>query len=961
MPLTLVTGPANSEKAGVVLDAYRAAVPRDPILVVPTRADAEHYRRELAASGTVLGARVERFAGLVAEIARRGDVRGRPLGRIGRERVAGAAIATTRLQALAEPARSPGFARAAVALFGELESGGVEPARLTVALRQWAGDGARRAYADDVAAIYSSYRRALERVGRTDEQLFGRAALDALRLAPGRWGATPVLLYGFDDFTPLELDAIETLARVVDAPVTVSLNYEPGRFAFAGRATTYQTLAPLAAQQRVLAPLDDHYEAAGRRALHHLERSLFEGPGERVAADGAVRLLEGGGERAELELVAAEIAALLRDGYAPRDVAVALRSPGTVAPLIDSVFGGAGVPHALERRVRFADTPLGGGALALLRAALLDGDAGDLVRWLRTPGVVEQPALVDSLERDVRRRALSGGDALARWEADRWALDAVARVREAHARGSHALLERVEAELHGLFVRPRQRAAAALDQLELEDARALAQAQAALGELRELAGGGLAPGPSELLGALAGLELHVGGDDAEAVLVTDALALRARRVRALAVCRLQEGLFPAAHRPEPFFSERERTEIALASGLALARPPDPLSAERYLFYAAVSRPRERLILSWHSADDDGAPALRSLFVDDVCDLFEPQLFERRVRRALGAAGEAPATQGISPRAVAALANEAVLRDLRERPAWSASALETWARCPVRWLVERQLAARDLEPEPAPLVRGGLTHEALRRTLSELAQRTGSARVTAASLPLARELLGEAIAQAAPGFAISTNPERLRAAVREVQLDIERYLDDVADNGSAFEPRQFELAFGGLDEDGEAAPPLPLCGGRLPLRGRIDRVDVDAGGRRAIVYDYKGRNVAKPDDWLEQRVFQLPLYMLAVSELLGLDAVGGFYQPIGPRRPDERRPRGLLVEGVDDELALVGGDRRDAAEVRALLDAAVARALAALDELRAGELESRPHSCGYDGRCVYPSVCRVEAV
>jgi hypothetical protein len=48
VPLTLITGPANSEKAGAVLDSYRSAIAREPILVVPTRADVEHYRRELA-------------------------------------------------------------------------------------------------------------------------------------------------------------------------------------------------------------------------------------------------------------------------------------------------------------------------------------------------------------------------------------------------------------------------------------------------------------------------------------------------------------------------------------------------------------------------------------------------------------------------------------------------------------------------------------------------------------------------------------------------------------------------------------------------------------------------------------------------------------------------------------------------------------------------------------------------
>ena len=87
--------------------------------------------------------------------------------------------------------------------------------------------------------------------------------------------------------------------------------------------------------------------------------------------------------------------------------------------------------------------------------------------------------------------------------------------------------------------------------------------------------------------------------------VLDPLALRARRVRALFLCGLQEGLFPAPARPEPYLSEEERRGLAEASGLRLGRPGDALAAERYLLYAAISRPLELLVLSWHTTDDDG--------------------------------------------------------------------------------------------------------------------------------------------------------------------------------------------------------------------------------------------------------------------------------------------------------------------------------------------------------------------
>src|SRR4051794_41654029 len=95
MSLTLISGPANSAKAGEVLERLRAALAREPVLVVPTAADAAHYARELAGAGIVFGAQVTTFSGLTRDIARlAGSVApGRRLGRLARGRVVRAVVA----------------------------------------------------------------------------------------------------------------------------------------------------------------------------------------------------------------------------------------------------------------------------------------------------------------------------------------------------------------------------------------------------------------------------------------------------------------------------------------------------------------------------------------------------------------------------------------------------------------------------------------------------------------------------------------------------------------------------------------------------------------------------------------------------------------------------------------------------------------------------------------------------
>ena len=973
MSITLVTGPANSGKAQVVMDAVRRhlAQGEEPILVVPTGADVEHYLRELAGAQAATGVRVLRFSGLLDEIVRRAGVRTPVLGALARERIVGT------LSACGGEEQRPGFRRALGELFAELQVARVTPPRLAQALRDGLGEG-DTALGFDLAGAYGEYRRLLERLGRLDQQQRALLALDRLRERRYLWGRapTPVLLYGFDDLTPLQLDAIETLGSLVDADVTVSLPYEPGRVAFAGRAGTFQSLAPLA-RQLALAPRDEHYAATSRAPLSHLERSLFE-PGATRADPGwpepAVELLQGGGERAELELIAGRVVELIDRGVPAEEIAVVVRRPREAAPLVGEVFGAAGIPHAMPVKRPFGDTAAGRALIGLLRCVpgpdgVAPGTAADLLVWLRAPGRLDHPEMADSLELELRRAGLRTVEqARARWEERRFPLEAIDGLARAQQRGPAALAERAAGELLRLFAAPRRGRAAVLGAEEMDEARALAGGRSALAELRELAR--LAPDAApatagELAAVLAGIEVNSGElPSAGFVAVLDPLALRARRVRALFLSGLQEGLFPLRARPQPLLGERERAKVARASGLHLGVTEDVLAAERYLFYALVSRPQERLVLSWHETDDDAAPLSRSLFVDDVCDLFDERLSQERERRALGALDAArPAA---SPAAALAagghLVDERVLARLRDR-VWSGTSIEKWVGCPVKWFVEGLLAPERFEPEGEPLVRGGLAHLVLSETLAQLREETGSARITPTTRVRACELMNASLdaAQADPEHRVSVSPERASALVRSLRADLERYIDHAAELEGSLVPSELELGFG-FDQPGEGDHGEPSglpafdLGGGVRLRGRIDRIDVGANGE-AVVLDYKAKNAPPRDKWVAERNLQVALYMQAAEQLLGLHVAGGLYQPLSGK---DLRARGVLLDDHDAADNCVRTDRVEAEELDELLAEVLEIARAAADEAGRGRLEPRPDSCGFGGRgCMYPTICRCE--
>lgn len=965
MSLELVTGPANAEKAGAILDRTRelASGGADPILVVPTRPDVLAFRRELAAEGHVFGVRVETFSGLSREIA---GCAGRSAGaapEIVRLRVAQAAVDATRLAALADSAATPGFAAAFASLCRELAEARIGPGLWYTAVRAWAAEEPRRAvYAEELGALYGAYRDRIDAAGG-EPATRAYELHDALRLQPASWGGTPVLFYGFDDFTAPELDAVRTLAAL-GGPVVVSLPYEDGREdIYRARGRTLAELRELAGDRHVQLPPGPEPVAA----LAHLERCLLTLEPAREDPGDAVRLLSGGGERAELELIAETARVAIAGGTPPEEIAVALRDSDRAAPLVQRVFAEAGVPIALERRVPIAHTTLGRGLLALLAAVLPGGTAEDLLAWLRTPGRLDHPETADRLERDLRRAgpcdAAAAHDAWERLAGFRFAeLDDLS----ARAGDPAGFCELLIARAEELLVRPWRGTGAVLPAESAEDAAALRRVRLALEQLVRLARTmpALAPDPATL-GALLGAEQVTVGTPPGPGLVTvaDPLRLRARRVRLLLLGRMQEGVFPPPAAGDPFLGDAERLAINVAGGLRLQLREDRLDAERWLLYSAVSRPTERLVVSWHRGDDDGEPRVRSLFVDDVLGCFTPALGDAVTDRRLGEVGFA-AGGGARQRRLAAAAGAAdaapepglgpltdplALQEIRERDAWAARSIELWVTCPARWFVEWLLGPERLDPNPPPMIRGGIYHRVLQETFEQL-----RGRLTEAQLPNARSIALGALREACAAERLAGRDQEHDALVRRLEADVLRYLAFAASSGTVFRPAHFELSFGTRRDDVEPV----VLGEGLRVSGRIDRVDVSPDGTAAIIIDYKGKSGTRPQKrWTQDGALQVGLYALAVRELLpGVRVAGALYQPINGK---DLRPRGFVQQGDDPDRAdVVRPDRLAPENVDELLEGVRATAERAVGELRRGEVRPQPGDCGYrDDVCAHPSICR----
>jgi DNA-binding transcriptional ArsR family regulator len=979
MSLSLIVGPPNSGRAGEIHARLEAALDRDPVLVVPTLDDAHRFERELcakagaraAANAAVVGASIRTFRPFTEEIAAATGAALRPLlSEAQRLALVRSALRQTELRALSGSAGRRGFAPALEHLIGELQAALVTPGELASAASELE-DGA---YESELARLYGAYVERREAAGRDDPRSSVRKVATSLRDGADRWGARPVLLYGFDDLTEEQLELLAALVGATE--VTVAVNYED-REALAPRSVLLSRLREeLGDAELSELPFDDGY--TGSATLRHLDRHLFEAGAVRVEPDEGIVLLECGGERGEAEAVGGEVAELLAAGVPADGIAVVLRQPERRGPLYGRVFEGFGIPVAVEASVPLARTAAGRGLAALARASLLDGSGDELLAFMRArPG--KPQGIGDWVERRLLRgRARTADELIAGWEAPPWMH---ARLRD--ARPGADWLRSLAAAAHELAAEAHQGREPVDDRLHRsgpEDAvpfvplelRAAAAAAATLTDLAELDAmpGCAAPSPAEVLELLEEVRVPLWRGPTEGrVRVLSPHRARAARARHLFVASLQDGEFPGGQTQDPLLGDERRARLGIA---ALSRR-DPATEERYLFHACASRPTERLWLCWRSSDEEGRPAARSPFVDDVLDLLapDPREAEEKLKRVRGLdrvvfeASEAPSARELQ-RSLAAhgprlaedlpgpLADHGVLEELRRRDPIGPGTIEKWIECPYRWFVDHELRPQRLEPQPDSLTAGSIVHDVLERLYGDPPGDDGIPRP--GDLDRWRQRAAALLTEESERRGLAPDRPQTRILVARMRAQIDRLLAREADSESELRPALLEAHFG--EEERSVQPALDL--GDVRIHGQIDRVDLTPDRRFGVVYDYKtGSRAWAAAKLAEEGKLQLQLYARALRDLWGIEPIGGLYYPLGSR--DDPRPRGFVAGGADatELLDLVRSDRLEHENVQETLDAGVSRAREKAAAMRGGEIDRDPNGGKCPKWCHYQPICRLE--
>jgi ATP-dependent helicase/nuclease subunit B len=965
MGLSLVVGPAHAGKVALLLERFLDVLETEPWLLVPNRVEVERVERDLLGRRpALLAGRIGTFDDIFENIA---ESAGPPVASEPQRALAvRRALAGVQLDGLSASAATAGFVETLLQTIGELESALVDVDLL----------------GGDLPGLVTAYRRQLAALGLRDRNGLRRDAVERLRGDLEAWSGQPVLAYGFEDLTGAEWALLEALAARAD--VTVSIPYEPGRTVFAALERTVGELAELArgnVDQLPRAP-------AGLvpAALAHLEHELFtDEPEPGPPLDGSIRFLEGAGKRGTAELLASEVAALVRGGTPPERIGVVCESVDRWRAPLEGAFAQLHVPFAVEHPRRLGETPLGAALLSLLRYEWISGGRGDLFAFLRSPFSGLERRSVDFVEGRLRGRAVVDR-AHVEEESERLRGAAVPALLELRAQshalaGAGTLLRLMIRNAWGLEAPPTSRDAQI-------DARAYRAAERTLDEIRACVGADVTTDE-----VLAGLERTRIAPETPArghVAVLDHERARTRSFEVVFVLGLEEGTFPRRDRPSPLLGDELRRDL----GPRLERP-NAVARDRYLFYTTCTRARQRLVLVREATNDEGIPREPSPFWEDVEALYsEAELQRATRRRGLNALTwsleSAPSererlralvrlaaddTEGAASLAAAndwtrrldrartafdrgtRLRNPAALRPLASKTVFSATELERFADCSSAWLFERVVDPKKIDAEPDPILRGQVMHTTLNRFYSSLPRELDSERVTPENLDAAIELMHRCLEDALEsGVRLDLTGLQELELRHTLRSDLEGFLRDEAASDVQFVPRRLEVAFG----SDRAAPELQRglsLGDDLWLSGKIDRIDIDPFSARGIVQDYKsGKGAHSARDIDRELRLQIPLYVLALRDLVGVEPLGGVYRALAGRR----LTRGMLRESARDDLpGFAKDDYLDEEAFWSQVESARGRAAENALRIRAGDVRHDPKGDGCPSWCDLWPMCRVE--
>jgi len=851
----------------------------------------------------------------------------------------------------------------------------------------------------DLEKVYDAYERELKKRGLIDQR-------DSLRLLEeglerGEFSdpqLCKVWIDGFSDFSKLQLSFIEFLTRHADeVTVTLTVEEDPLRqVLFQVVSETQTMLEDLGFQKKWMG--NKNYRTSDK-LLQHLEKNLFrEGNITKIASDHSVQIFEATGLLGEMEMIAREIKRLVRaQNYNFSDIAVLFRTTDPYIKVIQSVFRKFQIPIEIHERLRLRTNPIARTLLSFFEILLRDWSRTDIFNFLKSSYIRSDYELVCELElRALQKGIFKDREYWLRSFPQAKPFQEVARFEDEFLKlkSVDQFTQWVKAVMKhfGLLDFP-----ASADEKTRTDREAARRITLLLEELKVKSKAWREVDPKGFVRELAALIdvdlFSIHARDKNRVQIYNVSLARQKEYKAVFLAGLLEKQFPIQIKEDPILSDLERHTLNEKGEVLKERLPRQ-AFERYLFYLAVTRANEHLILSYPRFNLEGKETLPSFYVEEVRLLFSGNLLskEQHVTDVLPAwediATEEEAEEFViktiwsipegkrndrEDRIAFALYNhliaqpnfealihrlikpiEGVITDERvkikfspENRTWSPTYLEEYAECPYRFFSHRLLGFES-QAEGIDIKRKGtILHDVLehfftwRRDKKE--ENVSFEEAKDFCVKKFNEFWEEEPLIGDRYYRIELERKKMQEMILEV-LRMEFIEKKPPIPGLV--PQYFEYEFKDLILKGESRD--------IVIRGKIDRIDVDSDKKYALVIDYKTGKKFDIGALANGTLLQLPLYLIAVREKLGLKPLGGHLYSLSKVTSSGFHHQDNLAEaGVNTKKHNHFSEK----EFEEVLKRSVRFIEKFVEGIEHAEIPVKPRDCV--PYCSYSSICRIE--
>lgn len=654
--LHLITGASPDERSRAFCEALKAAPSNAPALViVPDQYSYESEKRLYNALGaarfnSIGTAGFNRLAELIAKSCGRHELR--------------TAQDNSRLIAMYRAVRrfredksalfykrsleKGRFIGEMISLVTELLRSGVTPEDLRAAADRLSGSLSRKLC--DLAAIYTYYLEALTAAG-LKESITAIGDAYALARDSGYFNGANIFIDGFTSFTYDEYRMIGCMLSQA-ASVTVSLMY-PGATpedTFAVTALTADRLTALAGEHKSQVSLTPCPESASSEPIGALGAYYRTGELPQVKAGESISILSGNDVYDEAEFICSEIVRLIRDkGYTPKDFAVAAREPNAVAGVLEGTFERYGLPCFIDRKL-----PADLSVIVIFFDSLFECALGKeyrtdaILRYIRSPlcpmfdfdtAAIEDYCITYDVRGDMWRQPFCAHDEKNRVsprleELRKKIIDPLDKFRAAAADATageicEALFELLsEIDVSRQVYSVVKRASTSGNETQLELARSNKQLwQSVLGAVtaiyEEMGSEKLSLRRFYELFRLMTSQMSLSNppQKLESVRIVNAESSRLDDVKVLFLLGANEGVFPAEPRSGGLFTEFEKQQLSDVEielgGTAMLSAQN----ERLVVYQTLTRPKEKLYITYSETDGRGKLKKPSPVVGRILSLF----------------------------------------------------------------------------------------------------------------------------------------------------------------------------------------------------------------------------------------------------------------------------------------------------------------------------------------------------